>query len=44
MQNDIEKMFNDKFSKTINNSTTLRLFKIIIQLLSLLFIKENDMQ
>jgi hypothetical protein len=44
MQNDIEKLLSDKFSKTINDSTTLRLFKAVTQLLLLLFIKENDMQ
>jgi hypothetical protein len=44
MQNDIEKLLSDKFSETINDSTTLRLFKAMIQLLSLLFIKENDMR
>ncbi len=44
MQNDIEKLLNDKFSKTINDSTTLRLFKAVIQLLSLFFIKKNDMR
>jgi hypothetical protein len=44
MQNDIEKLLSDKFSKTINDSTTLRLFKTITQLLSLLFIKKNDIR
>jgi hypothetical protein len=44
MQNDIEKLLSDKFSETINDSTTLRLLKTMIQLLSLLFIKENDMR
>jgi hypothetical protein len=44
MQNDIEKLLNDKFSKTINDSTTLRLLKAVIQLLLLLFIKKSDMR
>jgi hypothetical protein len=44
MQNDIEKLLSDKFSETINDSTALRLLKAVIQLLSLLFIKENDMR
>jgi hypothetical protein len=44
MQNDIEKLLSDKFSETINDSTTLRLLKAVIQLLSLLIIKESDMR
>jgi hypothetical protein len=44
MQDDIEKLLNDKFSKTINDSTASRLLKAVIQLLSLLFIKKNDMR
>jgi hypothetical protein len=44
MQDDIEKLLSDKFSKTINDSTTLRLLKAVTQLLSLLFIKKNDMR
>jgi hypothetical protein len=44
MQNDIEKLLSDKFSETINDSTTLWLLKTMIQLLSLLFIKKNDMR
>jgi hypothetical protein len=44
MQNDIEKLLSDKFSETISDSTMLRLLKVIIQLLSLLFIKNNDMR
>jgi hypothetical protein len=44
MQNDIEKLLSDKFSETINDSTALRLLKAVIQLLSLLFTKENDMR
>jgi hypothetical protein len=43
LQNDIKKLLNDKFSETINDLTTLRLLKAMIQLLSLLFTKENDM-
>jgi hypothetical protein len=42
MQNDIEKLLSDKFSKTINDSTTLRLLKAVIQLLSLLFTRKSD--
>jgi tRNA U54 and U55 pseudouridine synthase Pus10 len=44
MQDDIEKLLSDKFSKTINDSTALRLFKAVTQLLSLLSTKENDMR
>jgi hypothetical protein len=44
MQDDIEKLLSDKFSKTISDSTALRLLKAVIQLLSLLFIKKNDMR
>jgi hypothetical protein len=44
MQNDIEKLLNDKFSKTINDSTTLQLLKTMTQLLSLFFIKKSDMR
>jgi hypothetical protein len=44
MQNDIEKLLRDKFSEIINDSTTLRLLKTVIQLLSLFFTKENDMR
>jgi hypothetical protein len=44
MQNDIEKLLSEKSSKTINDSIALRLLKAISQLLSLLFIKKNDMR
>ncbi len=44
MQNDIEKLLRNKFLKTINDSTTLRMFKVVIQLLSLFFIKKNDIR
>ncbi len=44
MQNDIENLLNDKFSETISESTALRLFKAVTQLLSLLFIEESDMR
>ncbi len=44
MQNDIEKSLSDKFSETISDSTILQLLKAVAQLLSLLFIKENDMR
>jgi hypothetical protein len=44
MQDDIEKLLSDKFSETISDSMTLRLLRTMTQLLSLLFIKENDMR
>jgi hypothetical protein len=44
MQNDIENLLSDKFLKTINDSTALRLFKAMIQLLSLLFTRKSDMR
>jgi phosphorylcholine metabolism protein LicD len=44
MQDDIEKLLSDKFSKTINDSTALRLFRAIAQLQSLLFTKENNIR
>jgi hypothetical protein len=44
MQNDIKKLLSDKFSKIINDSTTLKLLKELIQLLSLLFTKERNMR
>ncbi len=44
MQDDIEKLLSDKFFETINDSTALRLLKVVIQLLSLLFTKEIDMR
>jgi hypothetical protein len=44
MQKNIEKLLNDKFLKTISDSTALRLLKAIIQLLSLPFIKKNDIR
>jgi DUF438 domain-containing protein len=44
MQNDIKKLLSDKFSEIISDSTTLRLLKAVTQLLSLFFIKENDMR
>ncbi len=42
IQNDIEKLLSDKSSETINDSTTLRLLKAVIQMLSLLFTRKND--
>ncbi len=44
MKNDIENLLSDKFLKTINDSTALRLFKAMIQLLSLLFTRKSDMR
>ncbi len=44
MQNDIEKLLSNKFSKTISDSTTLRLFKAVTQLLSLLSTRERNMR
>jgi hypothetical protein len=44
MQNDIEKLLSDEFSEIISDLTALRLFKAVIQLLSLLFIKKSDMR
>jgi hypothetical protein len=44
MQNDINKLLSEKFSKTINNSTSLRLLRIVDQLLSLLFVEEDDIR
>ncbi len=44
MQDDIEKLLRNKFLETISDSTALRLLKVVIQLLSLLFTRENDMR
>ncbi len=44
MQEDINKLLNEKFSKTINDSTSLRLLRAVNQLLSLLFVEENDIR
>jgi hypothetical protein len=44
MQDDIEKLLSDKSSETINDSTALRLFKAVTQLLSLLSTREKDMR
>ncbi len=44
MQNDINKLLNEKFSKTINDSTFLRLLRVVDQLLSLLFVEKDDIQ
>ncbi len=44
MQDDIEKLLSDKSSETINDSTALRLFKAVTQLLSLLFTREKNMR
>ncbi len=44
MQNDINKLLNEKFSKTINDSTSLRLLRVVSQLLSLLFVEKKDIR
>ncbi len=44
MQDDIEKLLSDKFSETISDSTALRLFRAVTQLLSLLFTREKNMR
>jgi hypothetical protein len=44
MQNDIDKLLNEKFSKTINDSTSLRLLRVVDQLLSLLFVEKSDIR
>ncbi len=44
MQNDIDKLLSEKFSKTINDSTSLRLLRVVSQLLSLLFIEKRDIR
>jgi hypothetical protein len=44
MQKDIKRLLKEKSSETINDSTILRMLKIIDELLSLLFIKDNDIK
>ncbi len=44
MQNDIDKLLSEKFSKTINDSTSLRLLRVVSQLLSLLFIEKKNIR
>jgi hypothetical protein len=44
MQNDINKLLSEKLSKIINDSTSLRLLRVVDQLLSLLFIEKNNIR
>jgi hypothetical protein len=44
MQKDIKRLLKEKSSETINDSTILRMLKIVDELLSLLFIKNSDIK
>jgi predicted membrane chloride channel (bestrophin family) len=44
MQKDIKKLLKEKKFETINDSTTLRMLRIVDELLSLLFIKNSDIK
>ncbi len=44
MQKDIKRLLKEKSSETINDSTILRMIKIVDELLSLLFIKDSDIK
>jgi predicted small secreted protein len=44
MQKDIKRLLKKKSFKTINDSTTLRMLKIVDELLSLLFLKNSDIK
>jgi hypothetical protein len=44
MQKDIKKLLKEKNFETINDSTILRMLKIVDELLFLLFIKNNDIK
>jgi flagellar biosynthesis chaperone FliJ len=44
MQKNIKRLLKEKSSETINDSTTLRMFKVVDELLSLLFIKNSDIK
>jgi hypothetical protein len=44
MQKDIKRLLKEKNSETINDSTILRMFKIVDELLFLLFIRNNDIK
>jgi hypothetical protein len=44
MQKDIKRLLKEKNSETINDSTTLRMLKIVDELLFLLFIKNSDIK
>ncbi len=44
MQKNTKRLLKKKTFKTINNSTIIRMFKIVDELLFLLFIKNNDIK
>jgi hypothetical protein len=44
MQKEIKRLLKEKNSETINDSTILRMFRIVDELLSLLFIKDSDIK
>jgi hypothetical protein len=44
MQKDIKRLLKEKNFEIINDSTTLRMLRIVDELLSLLFIKDNDIK
>jgi hypothetical protein len=44
MQKDIKRLLKEKNFETINDSTILRMLKIVDELLSLLFIKDSDIK
>jgi hypothetical protein len=44
MQKNIKKLLKEKSFKTINDSTTLRMLKIVDELFFLLFIKDSDIK
>jgi hypothetical protein len=44
MQKDIKRLLKEKSFETINDSTILRMLKIVDELLSLLFIKDSDIK
>jgi hypothetical protein len=44
MQKDIKRLLKEKNFETINDLTTLRMFKIVDELFSLLFIKDSDIK
>jgi hypothetical protein len=44
MQKNLKRLLKEKSSETINDSTTLRMLRIVDELLSLLFIKDSDIK
>jgi hypothetical protein len=44
MQKDIERLLKEKSFETINDSTTLRMLRVVDELLSLLFIRNSDIK